>query len=91
MRRAGPASWPCSPTTGPAPASTPRDESGSDIDLRSANLLAVRGLGDIDDRSTLVNLLPTMAERLFDVPFTPAADSVEIIEKGTILPFQRPD
>ena len=67
------------------------DESGSDIDLRSANLLAVRGLGDIDDRSTLVNLLPTMAEHLFDVPFTPAADSVEIIEKGTILPFQRPD
>ena len=49
---------------------------GVGIDLRSANLLAVRGLGDIDNRSTLVNLLPTIAERLFGVPFTPADERV---------------
>ena len=65
--------------------------STSDVDLRSANLLAVRGIGNIDDRSTLVNLLPTIAQRLFGVPFTPADERVEIVEDGTITPFERPD
>ena len=38
-----------------------------------------------------MNLFPTIAERLFGVPFTPADERVEIVEDGTIIPFERPD
>ena len=37
----------------------------ANLDLRSANLLAVRGVGSIDDHSTLLNLIPRIAHRVF--------------------------
>ena len=65
----------------------------SDLELRSANFLAVRGIGAIDDRSTLVNLLPLIASRVLRTPFEPVPESINAVtgNPATITPFQRPD
>jgi Sulfatase len=65
----------------------------SDLELRSANVLAVRGIGAIDDRSTLVNLLPLVASRVLGTPFEPVPESINAVtgNPATITPFQRPD
>jgi hypothetical protein len=68
---------------------------GSDPDLRTANLLAVRSPGQagiIDDRSTLVNILPRILRAYSgsgpaDVPETVYGQPVD----GQLVVFDRPD
>ena len=69
------------------------DDPASDYDLRTANLLAVRGVGPADDRSTLVNLLPMIAGDLFGTPSAPQPEDIRI-ESGDLASFVlygRPD
>lgn len=51
----------------------------SDLDLRSANLLAVRGIGPLADDTTVVNLLPLIASRILGTPFEPQPDTVRVL------------
>jgi hypothetical protein len=69
------------------------DDPASDYDLRTANLLAVRGFGPPDDRTTLVNLLPTIAGELFGTPYTPQPDDIRILSAdfATFVAYARPD
>ena len=66
------------------------------LDLRTANLLAVsalRGKTLIDDRSTLVNVLPRVAHLVLGVPLLEAPEDIRIYpgERPPPLTFARPD
>jgi hypothetical protein len=73
----------------------PLPDRGTDVDLKTANLLAVRSpgrTGIVDDRSTLVNLLPRILRAYTgagpaDVPETVYGRLID----GTFVEFQRPD
>ncbi len=70
-------------------------DEGSDPDLRSANLLAVRAPGRgplIDDRSTLVNLLPRILRSITGVGPGDAPEAIWQQEAdGAFVEFERPD
>lgn len=68
-------------------------DGGSDLDLRSANLLAVRCLGALDDRSTLVNILPRITAQIFGTPFEPVAEDIRVLvdDDARFVTILRPD